>query len=918
MNSSLRAGTVLGSYRIVAPLGAGGMGEVYRAHDVKLDRPVALKVLPAEVTREAERIRRFVQEAKAASSLSHPNIVVVHDIGEAVAVEPEGETPATAVPRHYIAMELVEGSTLRQLFDDRSVEPRTLLSYLAQAAEGLAKAHAAGIVHRDLKPENVMVTRDGYVKILDFGLAKLTEGPTSGSALAAAPTALEEEATRVGAVMGTIGYMSPEQAMGRPVDHRTDVFAFGCLLYEAATGSRPFTGESNVDVLHAIARQAPKPVEELAPTIPRALVRRIRRCLEKDPAKRAQSMKDLAFELQDLVEEWDALATPSGTVASASSSSAGALPARAGLGRAGRVAIVAGVAAIVLAVALLPWLRRTASGPESAARPFREMRISTVTSNGRVGSATLGADGRYLAYTRQDEDGDSLWLRQIATGSDARLVAGRDGRLLRNPTFTPDGNYLDYSLSNEQRRYLTAYRIPVLGGPPRKLVFDVDSSFGYSPDGRSIAFLRNSGGEGQSLVIADQDGSGERVLTSRRAADKRQFVVSRPGLGPVWSPDGGRIAVAGLDTTGEYRAEIVLVDAGTGAQERLGDDVWLRTSGLAWAPDGGVIVTGTLRGGVFKQQVWRIDAATGELSRITNDTSDYYGVSLTADGGALASVQWSASSTLWRRALAPALDDRQLVAGRQWVAVPKVADDGTLFFGLENSSGLGVARLGPGDSEPVLITRPEQPSVEPEISRDGRTVVVRALQPDGKPSFVALDRDGGAARRLEARGVTGAFALAPDGNTIAVRDERGIWLEPLAGGGGRLLVEGDDAHPLEFSPDGTHLAYHASEMGEDGLARPYLGVVPVAGGEPVVRLPRPEGPFDRYRWAPDGEAFTARVKQGESTSIWRVPLDGGEPSRMLSFDRVPLESYAFSADGETLWYTRAERTSDAVLIESFR
>ena len=439
MSSALRTGTIVGSYRIVAPLGAGGMGEVYRAHDAKLDRAVALKILPAEVTRDADRIRRFVQEAKAASSLSHPNIVTIYDIGEAEPVESEnqGGAPAggdiDASRVHFIAMELVEGQTLRQLLDDRTVEPRTLLAYLAQAAEGLAKAHAAGIVHRDLKPENIMVTRDGYAKILDFGLAKLTETGVSGSALAAAPTALREDDTREGAVMGTIGYMSPEQAQGKPVDHRTDLFAFGCLLYEAATGRRPFTGESSVDVLHAIVRETPTPDEQIAPTIPRALVRKIRRCLEKDPAKRAQSMKDLAFELQDLTEEWETLATPSGTVTTGWSL-AGAPPVRPGLGRAGWIAI----GAAALAIAVTGWvLWRSLGAPAPAPASFQAMKMTAVTATGDIDDVALSPDGRYLLVIRKEPPGPSLWLRQLESGSDVQLLPPQGARTLLERSSRP-------------------------------------------------------------------------------------------------------------------------------------------------------------------------------------------------------------------------------------------------------------------------------------------------------------------------------------------------------------------------------------------------------------------------------------------------------------------------------------------------
>jgi eukaryotic-like serine/threonine-protein kinase len=275
MNLSLRPGTSISRYRVLSPLGAGGMGEVYLARDETLGRNIALKILPPELVTNEERVRRFIQEAKSASSLSHPHIVTIHEIGQAA-------NSAGGPPIQFIAMELVEGSTLRQLIHQEKTELRTLLRYLAQAADGLSKAHAAGIVHRDLKPDNIMVTKDGYAKVLDFGLAKLTERQAaSPDERTSAPTATER-VTSEGAVMGTVGYMSPEQAQGKPADHRSDIFSFGCILYEAATRKKPFTGDSDIEVLHKILKDQPTPVEEINVQVPAEVRRLIRRCLAKE------------------------------------------------------------------------------------------------------------------------------------------------------------------------------------------------------------------------------------------------------------------------------------------------------------------------------------------------------------------------------------------------------------------------------------------------------------------------------------------------------------------------------------------------------------------------------------------------------------------------------------------------------------
>ncbi|MCB1008600.1 MAG: protein kinase [Acidobacteria bacterium] len=917
MASSLRSGTTLGPYRIVAPLGAGGMGEVFRAHDAKLDRPVALKILPASVVRDAERVRRFVQEARSASSLSHPNIVTIHDIGEAVPIEEGAEAPAPdAEPCHYIAMELVEGATLRKLLDDRSIEPRTLLTHLAQAAEGLAKAHAAGIVHRDLKPENIMVTRDGYAKVLDFGLAKLTEKSTSGSALAAAPTAYGDDQTREGQVMGTVGYMSPEQAMGKPVDHRTDLFAFGCLLYEAATGRKPFTGESDVDVLHAIVREKPTPVEEIAPQIPRALVRTIRRCLAKEPDRRYQSMKDLALELHDMVDEWDTLATPSGTVTTGSALS-GVAPARpGGLGRAGWIAIA--VAAVALAVTgLLLW--RGGRAPTPAPSAFQEMRFTAATTTGDVSHATLSPDGRYLAAVRSGPGGDSLQLRQLATGSDVELVPPQGSRGLRNPVFTPDGEYVTYTLSDEQRALFTLYRMPVLGGAARPVVTDIDTPVAFSPDGRRIAYLRNSVEErAQRLFLASAEGGDETELAVRRSDDGAGFDVSSLAVGPSWSPDGRSIAVIGWDRTGEFRQEVLLVDVESGEVKRLGETVWLGASGVDWDADGAsLIFAGSPKGTAFVPQLWRIAVPSGAVARITNDSQNYRGVSVSADGRLLASVQGSSSATLWRRPLGGVGEDRQLTFSSRENLGGLVGSSDAIFFNFQRGREAGVARIDPAGGEPFTLTRPEIPSTDASVSRDGRTIVLRSLLPDGRIGLRAMDGRGGNVRTLPDLGTAGDFAIHPDGAWYAARDEKGIWRMPLDGGEPTLLVAEPNASPIDFTRAGDRLLFGVSRPDGSGSLRHLLVVVPATGGAPVAEFERPRGLFGNFRWSPDGRSLTLLAREGDDSSLFRMSIESGELTRIADFPGVRVGSYRISDDGATIYFTKGVQSSDAIVIENF-
>src|SRR6267143_64976 len=296
MSEPLGVNTTLSHYRIVSKIGAGGMGEVYLAQDTKLDREVALKILPADVASNRDRMERFIREAKSAAALSHPNIAQIFEIGD------DDQT-------HFIAMEFIDGTTLREKIHQEHSELRKLLRYLQHVAEGLAKAHAAGIIHRDLKPDNIMITRDGHAKILDFGLAKLIEQrPMSGGDSSEVATAVMPQHSSPGAIMGTVGYMSPEQAQGKTkeIDQRSDIFSFGCILFEAATGQKPFDGESVIKSLHMVVYESAPPISDLNPSAPAELQRIVRRCLEKDADDRYQGIKEVAIELKHLRRELEA------------------------------------------------------------------------------------------------------------------------------------------------------------------------------------------------------------------------------------------------------------------------------------------------------------------------------------------------------------------------------------------------------------------------------------------------------------------------------------------------------------------------------------------------------------------------------------------------------------------------------------
>ncbi len=437
---TLVAGTKLGPYEILAPIGAGGMGEVYRAKDPRLGREVAIKVLPAAFSQDADRLQRFEQEARSASALNHPNIVTIHEIGKA-----NGSS--------YIAMELVDGPSVRELLAEGPVPTKKLLDVTVQIAEALAKAHGAGIVHRDLKPENVIVSKDGYVKLLDFGLAKLFVAPQDQ--ITGAPTAIHQE-TQPGTVMGTVGYMSPEQASGKPADFRSDQFALGSILYEMATGKRAFQRNTGAETLTAIIRDEPEPVAQVNPRAPAPLRWIVERCLAKDPDERYASTRDLARDLKSVREHI-------GEVTSTASGATGVVePAR----RRSRAIpiLIAGI--LLAAIGGLVVGRRTASVSQPT---FQRLTFQ----RGTVDAARFGPDGQTVYYSAPGTAGRAASISLRPGIPESTPLARSPGTIARHLLGRGDGHLVDARPYRFALAVGTLARVPVTGGVPKEILQDV-------------------------------------------------------------------------------------------------------------------------------------------------------------------------------------------------------------------------------------------------------------------------------------------------------------------------------------------------------------------------------------------------------------------------------------------------------------
>src|SRR5258706_11427667 len=935
----LEAGTKFGRYEILSQLGKGGMGEVYLAKDLKLDRNVALKILPAELASSRERMLRFVQEAKAAAALNHPNVAHVYEISEHDGL-------------NFIEMEYVEGRTLREKIHYEQTELRKLLKYLQQVASGLAKAHAAGIVHRDLKPDNIMITRDGYAKILDFGLAKLVEiptpGPDGGTISDAATVALEPHSIP-GRLLGTVGYMSPEQAQGKTgqIDHRSDIFSFGCMLFEAVTRNRPFQGESNVQSLYRIVYEPAPLVKDFNPTASPELQRVIRRCLQKDPDERYQSIQDVALELKELRREmegdtqFDSTIPPSSrsqiesqmgdasrsqvsttaTIGSQSStvnvSAVSTMSSseiilgevkkhKRGLALAVGLILIAGVAAII-------WWKSSTT-PRTA--QFRNVKITRLTTGGKIGNAaikgytSISPDGKYVVFRTTESGKDSLWVRQVSTGSRVKIVPDSESKI--GPTaFSRDGEFVYYSVFDNPLG--TLFQVPVLGGSPRRIMAGVTSPVTLSPDGKQLAFVRPSSSE-SNLFVANSDGTGERKIASRKLPAYFSFVG-----GPTWSPDGKTIACGAGAYSGSLSATIVSVPAEGGPEKTITPQNWVSVSRVLWLGDSsGLLVAAVPELISTGTQLWYVSYPGGEVRRVTNDLNAYgtSSLGLTADSRTLVTVQAEKSAQLW--VVAPGEDlskAKQITSGKYDGDSLAWTGDGRILYTAPSGEQSDVWSINTDGSANKQVTGDVYTEGLGCVSADGRFVVFSSNR-SGNFNIWKLDLTSGEQNQLtQGTELDSQPECSPDGQWVLFKSWRQgkatFWRVGVAGGTPEQVSD-KYSQWAAISPDGKLVAlrYFDDQSNTNKVA-----VVPFIGGAPLKNVKKPTtSPHCGLRRRAHQPSTNFADTRENADNIWSLPIEGGAARQLTRFNTGLIFAFQVSRDGKQIALSRGTQTDDVILL----
>jgi eukaryotic-like serine/threonine-protein kinase len=926
-------GQTIDRYRLLKLIGSGGMGVVYLAHDPRLDRNIALKLLPTSITGDHQRVDRFLQEARAAVAISHQNVAHVYEIGE-----DQG--------RHFITMEYVAGHTLRHVMKEGALGAAQALEITAQILTALVAAHAAGIVHRDIKPENVMIRDDGFLKVLDFGLAKLIK--SDGAQFGVEAPFHPSLHTQPELWMGTPDYMSPEQVRRQPVDGRTDVWSVGVVLYEMLAARRPFGGRTFSEIIVAILEREPETLRPHVAGVPEALQGVVLKAIEKQLDRRYQTAAAMLADIRRIQKQLESSPEASHnlfpgqpaerpfhqqlfttarqrfqTIADAGRvvtfiKSLGGRRAGSPSGRSGprpsRLKI--GVFALLLLLLgtglyFVPFRRPSSTlGSQHLDLHFERLHLS-----GRIGDLVISPDGKYVATIVAQEGKQAIYITELATASELNIASPSESGY-SGLSFSPDGNYI-YYLENHAETG-TLYRVSKLGGGQRKILANVNTPVSFSPDGSRVVFVRfNSREDTPDLIISQADGTSEQTLTKRTRADADVFPVDLHGAGPAWSPDGKFLACPTVSRTHpEHEMNIEVLDAAAGTGRRLNSRPWYNISRVVWLADGSGLVLAAADAPNAPTQLVLLSYPGGEGRRVTNDPNNYSRVSATSDSSTLLALHVEEDSSIWR--VTPGGGQQFVpldVSQKKGVMAVMWSPDGRFIYTVDDGNSINLwARDSRGESTRQL-TFDSSKNFRPAVSPDGRVIYFVSTRA-GQTNIWGVEADGTGPRRLTSGTYEDMPAVSPDGQWVFYRTGNSVRKIPAAGGTSVKLFNKSALYPV-VSPDGLLLAYFANPQPDSKSWE--LEVSDLKSLAPVRSFPLPETavPFNGLTWAPDGRGLTYVSTLGGAANLWLQPLDGGQPRQLTDFKDAEILSFAWAPQGSEIVCVLSVKTYTPVLIKPF-
>jgi serine/threonine protein kinase len=899
-------------YKILRKLGSGGMGVVYEAEDSKLGRRVALKFLPEDTHRDPQSLERFLREARAASALNHPGICIIHAIEEH-----DGRT--------FIAMELLEGQTLDRLIPLGSLPVPRTIDIGIQLADALDAAHKKGIIHRDIKPANIFVTERSAVKILDFGLAKLLPGHhanLAGETLDDPETLL---LTSPGTAVGTISYMSPEQARGEELDARSDLFSLGGVLYQMATGKQPFPGTTSAVVFDNILHNAPVAPVTLNPNVPADFERILNKALEKDRDVRYQVAAELRADLKRLQREID-----SGKVASVSSSSprvvtpepapvpstatpqpprspssSSMLIAAAGKNKFGTGLVLGAVFLLLVAAAFGIYSLL----PHKKDLPIERMSVENLTNNGHVSLARISPDGKYLLHVLDENGLQSLWLRHIPTGSNTQVVTPAATRY-SGLTFSPDGNYIYFVRRDESEQSIASlFDAPMLGGTPRLLIKDVHSPIAFSPDGQRFAFLHQHGESTVTdLKIARRDGTLEHDLFHHQEVQTDSLTLS-------WSPDGKTIVIPIVQPTTQDIGGFLAVDVTTGEMKQTAIAKDHNYFEPTWFPDGSALLVSasSAETGFLRRQIGIVAFPSGAFRLLTTDTNNYFHPSLSADGQIIAANQ---SQGRIQIEIAPAGSLDNFTPLKFNSNLPFWSTDWTADSQILVIQGPDIRIVNPQGGNRVVFSDPKMTMDEVASCGKGNYIVFRSIGRSGgaEENFWRIDSNGTNLKQLTFGVNDRVPTCSNDGKWlyfIDAVDNHFLKRIPVEGGTPETIIKAP-AEPYDLSPNGKRVV--TFEVREADHA-PTLVSYSLEDGKKTSVESDPRG-LPSFSFMPSGKAVAYAVREKGVDNLWMQPLDGSARRQLTHFTSEKINGFAFSRDGTRLAVGRGHADSDAVLLRN--